>query len=211
MNYCGVLREGVGSGVFNLRLSRPIGLLPFSFPFRSAFVPPPVLHRWRRGLATNRAGLAPPHSARHRRRVAVGPKRRGKGWGTREKMGGGLRVVTKPGSHRCRTGGEPEDGERGIQGNQSRNGNGYARKREIRPECDKLNTPGRESFSEKVWTMWLVVARKRLPPPSATPPLPIFSTVREDTPNKGGGFGVCRAVSGSMGLRLASACWCYRC
>jgi len=59
----------------------------------------------------------------------------------------------------------PEGGERGIQGNQSRNGNGYARKREIRPECDKLNTPGRESFSEVACTTRFVVARKRPPTP----------------------------------------------
>ena len=102
-------------GVFNLRLSMPIGLLPFLFPFRSAFGPPPVLHRWRRGLATT----AP--ASRHRIPPAIGagsllgqreegkdggrgarysfqtglppvqdrwePERRG---GKREKMGGGL-------------------------------------------------------------------------------------------------------------------------
>jgi hypothetical protein len=32
-------------------------------------------------------------------------------------------------------------GERGIQGNRSRNGNGYARSFEIRPEFDRLNMP----------------------------------------------------------------------
>ena len=36
---------------------------------------------------------------------------------------------------------------RGIQGNQSRNGNGYAINCEITPECEKLNTPCQDSFS----------------------------------------------------------------
>ncbi len=89
-----------------------------------------------------RAGLAPPHSARHRRRVAVGPKGRGKGWGTRCAAS-------------FQTGLPPVQDRWGAR----------ARKREIRPECDKLNTPGRESFSGEPVPTWLVVGRKRLPTP----------------------------------------------
>jgi hypothetical protein len=74
--------------------------------------------------------------ATHLRRIALEPKGR-----TEKRCGARCAVVSKPGSHRCRTGGEREGEKRGIQGNRSRNGNGYARNCETRPECDKSNTP----------------------------------------------------------------------
>ncbi len=93
-------------GVFNLRLSRPIGLLPFLFPFR------------RRIPAPSGAGSL------------LGQREERKGWQTRcAYYQTGLPPV------------QDRWGARGIQGNQLRNGDVYARKREIKPECDKLNTP----------------------------------------------------------------------
>ncbi len=127
--------------------------------------PPPVLHRWRPGLATTApAPTGPaPVAARfgnhragpHRRRVAVGSKGRRKGWGMRSFQTGLPPVQDRWGAR-----------ERGIHGNQSRNGNGYARNCEIRPECDKLTTPGRESFSGNDQPHGTNLLRKRLPTPS---------------------------------------------
>jgi hypothetical protein len=142
--------------VFSLCLSRPIGLLPFLFPFRphrSCTGGGEVWQLPRRPPAT---AFQPPTCAES---LLSQREEQGKDGGR------GARLVSKPGSHRYRTGGEPEGGEGGIH--QSRNGNGYARKCEIKPECDKLNTPGRESFSEEASSMWLAVARKRLPTPFA--------------------------------------------
>ncbi len=150
--------------MFNLRLSRPIGLLPFLFPFRSAFRPPPVLHRWRRGLATTRRPRAtafgpPPVLHRWRRGLATTRRPRATAFrpppaqgrccakGKKERMGDEVRVIVfKPGSHRCRTGGEPN-----IRGGEEGKSGGWAARIVTKPGSHRCRTGGgqraeREAF-----------------------------------------------------------------
>ncbi len=64
--------------------------------------------------------------------------------------GGAARLSFQNGTRSVQDRWRPEGGERGIQGNQSRNGNGYARNCEITPECDKLNTPVLTPFPRRL-------------------------------------------------------------
>ena len=48
-----------------------------------------------------------------------------------------------------------------------RNGNRHSKRFKIWRKSNKLNTPGRESFSDKPRSMWFIVGRKRLPTASA--------------------------------------------
>jgi hypothetical protein len=105
---CAVLGSGVRSGMFNLYLSRPIGLIPFLFPF-------PPQHSAPTGPAPVEARFGN-YRGGPRHRIS-GPTGVGSLFGQREegKDGGrGARLVSKPGSHRCKTGGEREGGEREV-------------------------------------------------------------------------------------------------
>ncbi len=140
----------------------------------------------------------PPPATAFRPPAAVGSKGRRKGWGTRC-------VVTKPGSHRCRTGGEPDSyqtglppvqdrwGARSIQGNQSRNGDVYARKREIKPECDKLNTPGLTHSEHDVFSSFQRAAQRVCSPFVSELSIPgiVLEEVRSTGENKLNPFGDC--------------------
>ncbi len=70
-------------------------------------------------------------------------------------MRAGLRFLAcKPENSR------PESGEDLLS---HRNGNRHSNKLKVRRKSNEMNTPGRESFSERAFPTWFVVARKRLP------------------------------------------------